>query len=72
ENHQKVIMEAGKYTQELNAALSADAEAKVLEELKADGCNVVEVTDLAPWQEACSKVIEENTPAPSLFDHYVW
>ena len=61
ENQQKVIMEAGKYTQELNATLSADAEAKVLEELKADGCNVVEVTDLAPWQEACSKVIEENT-----------
>ena len=61
ENQQKVIMEAGKYTQEFNAALSADAEAKVLEELKADGCNVVEVTDLAPWQEACSKVIEENT-----------
>lgn len=54
-------MEAGKYTQEFNATLSADAEAKVLEELKADGCNVVEVTDLAPWQEACSKVIEENT-----------
>ena len=23
--------------------------------------SVVEVTDLAPWQEACSKVIEENT-----------
>lgn len=61
ENQQKVIMEAGKYTQEFNATLSADAEAKVLEELKADGCNVVEVTDLAPWQEACSKVIEENT-----------
>ena len=60
-NPQKVIMEAGKYTQEFNATLSADAEAKVLEELKADGCNVVEVTDLAPWQEACSKVIEENT-----------
>ncbi len=31
ENQQKVIMEAGKYTQEFNATLSADAEAKVLE-----------------------------------------
>ena len=33
----------------------------MLDELKADGCNVVDVPDKAPWQEACAKVISENT-----------
>ncbi len=58
---QEVLMEAGKLAQEFNANLSAEAEAEVLEELKADGCNVVEVTDKATWQEACKEVIEANT-----------
>ena len=34
---------------------------KVLDELKSSGCNVVDVPDKAPWQEACAKVISENT-----------
>ena len=34
---------------------------KVLEELKAEGCNIIEVTDVTPWQEATKSVIEENT-----------
>lgn len=29
--------------------------------LKSSGCNVVDVPDKAPWQEACQKVISENT-----------
>ena len=32
----------------------------VLEQLKADGVNVVEVTDIKPWQDACKTVIDEN------------
>lgn len=51
---QQVIMEAGKKTQQFNAELSQGEEDKVLEQLKADGCNVVDVTDKGPWQEACS------------------
>lgn len=58
---QNCIMEAGKYAQEFNANLSETEENKVLDQLKADGCNVVEVTDKAPWQEACKAVIEANT-----------
>mgnify|MGYP000813680323 FL=1 len=54
-------MEAGKYAQEFNAQLSEEEENKVLEELKAEGCNVVEVTDKQAWADACAKVIEENT-----------
>ena len=61
ENQQAVIMEAGKYAQEFNAQLSETEENKVLEDLKANGCNVVEVTDKQAWADACSKVIEENT-----------
>ena len=60
-NQQACIMEAGKYAQEFNAQLSEEEENKVLEELKANGCNVVEVTDKQAWADACSKVIEENT-----------
>lgn len=58
---QNVLMEAGKLAQEFNANLSETAENEVLEQLKAEGCNVVEVTDKTPWQEACAQVITDNT-----------
>ena len=61
ENQQAAIMEAGADTQAFNAELSETAENKVLEELRSSGCNVVDVPDKAPWQEACQKVISENT-----------
>lgn len=61
EAQQNVLVEAGKATQSFNATLSETEENKVLEELKAEGCNVVDVTDKAPWKEACAAVIEANT-----------
>ena len=61
ENQQAAIMEAGADTQAFNAELSETAENKVLDELRSSGCNVVDVDDKAPWQEACAKVISENT-----------
>ena len=61
EEQQNILMEAGKYASEYNRKISAEAEAKVLEELKADGVNVVEVTDLAPWQAAVKDVVEAET-----------
>ncbi len=61
EAQQAVLMEAGKEVQQFNQNLSQEAEDKVLQELKDEGCNVVEVTDIKPWQDACAKVIEENT-----------
>lgn len=60
-NQQEVIMEAGRLSQEFNASLSEDEENRVLEELKADGCNVVDVPDKTEWQEACAQVITDNT-----------
>ena len=61
ENQQAAVMEAAADTQAFNADLSVTAENKVLDELKSSGCNVVDVPDKAPWQEACAKVISENT-----------
>lgn len=61
EQQQAWIMEAGKLTQAYNAELAEGAEAEVLEQLKAEGCNIVEVTDKAPWVEACQEVITANT-----------
>ena len=61
ENQQAAIMEAAADTQAFNADLSETAENKVLDELKSSGCNVIDVPDKTPWQEACAKVISENT-----------
>ena len=61
EEQQAAVMEAGKLAQEFNRELSQTAENEVLEELKANGCNVVEVDNPAEWAEACAEVISENT-----------
>ena len=73
ENQQAAVMEAAADTQAFNADLSETAENKVLDELKSSGCNVIDVPDKAPWQEACAKVISENTSdqaelSPQLLD----
>jgi tripartite ATP-independent transporter DctP family solute receptor len=59
--HKGIIEEASKYASEFNRTISEEAENKVLEELKAEGVNVVEVTDITPWQEACKDIIESST-----------
>jgi tripartite ATP-independent transporter DctP family solute receptor len=58
---QAVLYEAGKYAQNYNAELSETVENEVLDELKASGCNVVEVEDKEAWAAACADVISENT-----------
>ena len=58
---QAVIMEAGKEVQKFNQELSQSAEDEVLQQLKDEGCNVVDVPDKKPWQDACAKVISDNT-----------
>lgn len=61
EAQQEAMTEAGKNASAFCKEMSASAEEEVLQALKDEGCNVVEVTDLTPWQEATKKVIEENT-----------
>ena len=60
-DQQAAVTEAGKQAEDYMKDLSQKNEDAVLAELKADGCNIVEVTDQTPWKEACKKVIEENT-----------
>lgn len=55
------ITEAGEYASNFNRQISEEAENKVLEELKASGVKIVEVTDITPWQDACKSLIEEYT-----------
>ncbi len=61
EAQQAAMMEASQIASDYCHDISEEAENKVLEELKASGCNIVEVDDKTPWQEACKSVIEENT-----------
>lgn len=61
EEQQNIITEAGKYASEFNRKISEESENKVLEELKAEGVNVIEVDDITPWQEACKDIISSST-----------
>ena len=58
---QDILIQAGKYAQENNKKNSQAKEDAVLKELRDGGCNVVEVKDLAPWQNAVKDVIKDNT-----------
>ena len=60
EQQQAWIMEAGEYASNLNAQNSQSAEDAVLEQLIADGINVVEVEDKSVWADACASVITAN------------
>ena len=61
EAQQAAVTEASQIASDFCHEISEEAENEVLEQLKADGVNVVEVADKTPWQEACKAVIEENT-----------
>ena len=55
------IMEAGKFAQQENARISAEADVKVLEQLRAGGTHVIEVENKAEWVEACQNTIKTST-----------
>ena len=57
EAQQACVIAAADYAADFNANLSASKEAEVLDELKADGVNVVEVEDKTPWQDAVKDVV---------------
>ncbi len=61
DNQKNAIMEAGKLAQAYNAEISQSAEDEVLAGLRAEGVNVVDVTDKSPWIAATKDVIEANT-----------
>jgi len=61
DEHKNIIEEASKYASEYNRKISEEAENKVLEELRADGVNIVEVPDITPWQDVCKDIIDSST-----------
>ncbi|MGN0977635.1 MAG: TRAP transporter substrate-binding protein [Faecousia sp.] len=67
-DQQNVLLEAGKATQAYNAEISESAENEVLEQLRAEGCNIVEVADKSEWAAACSEIITQSSAAnPELY-----
>lgn len=60
DNQRAVIEEASKIASDYCHDIAIETEAKVLEELKARGANVIDVADMAPWQEACQAIADEN------------
>lgn len=61
EEQQNILVEAGEYASEFNKKVSEETENKVLDELKAEGVNVIEVNDITPWKEACKDIISSYT-----------
>ena len=66
EAQQNAMMEAGRLASEHCREVAEKTDAEVLETLKAEGCNVVEVTDMAAWQDAVAPVIEANVNTDEL------
>ena len=73
EEQQGWVMEAAAYAQKFNQDYVDEAEAKVLQELKDSGVNVIEVTDKAPWVAAVSSVLEPYTSGElgAIYDQIV-
>ena len=59
EEQQGWILEAGKTASDYCREVSEQKENEVLEQLKADGINVIEITDKTAWQEACKPIADE-------------
>ena len=60
EEQQNILVEAGQVASQFNREISEGAEKEVLEQLKADGVNVIEVSDVSAWQNAVKDVVAEN------------
>ena len=69
EEQQNIIMEAGKAASEYCREVSEKRENEVLDELKAQGINVIEIEDKTDWQAACKPIADEYA-AGELADTY--
>ncbi|MFA5577677.1 MAG: TRAP transporter substrate-binding protein [Tissierellaceae bacterium] len=58
---QDILIEAGEYASKLNRQVSEAEENKVLDELREEGINIVDVNDIEPWQDAVKEVVETHT-----------
>lgn len=69
EKQREILTAAGKYASEFCRKLSQTEEDKVKEALAKEGATLTDVTDHAPWQEACSEVIKKGSAVdPALYN----
>lgn len=61
EEQQGFVMEAAQYASQVCREKVAEIEAETFAKLAEDGATVIEVTDKAPWVEACQPTIQANT-----------
>lgn len=68
ENQRTALTQAGTLAEEYNAQISQQEEDRVLDNLRSQGCNIVEVPDKSDWAVACSNVVEQYTKdQPELY-----
>ena len=56
---QAILKEAASETEDYNKEIAQEDDDKILEQLKADGANIIEVPDKTPWQEMVQPVYEQ-------------
>lgn len=68
EDQKDILAEAGKYAGEVCRQISQAAEDKAKAQLVTEGAKLVEVTNPALWQQACSEIITESAKVnPELY-----
>ena len=61
EDQQDVIMEAAKVAMAKNQEVAQEKDDEARATLEEQGCNIVDVEDKTPWQEACSAIVGQYT-----------
>ena len=61
ENQQNAIMEAAKVAMARNQEVAQQKDDEARQLLTEEGCNIIDVEDKAPWQEACSVIVGQYT-----------
>lgn len=61
ENQRQVILDAAAIAADYCEQISGEKEASVIETLKGEGINVIDVPDKSAWREACASIVAEYT-----------
>ena len=61
EEQKTALFEAAKLTMEYNKQIAQENDDNARKLLEEEGCNIIDVEDKTPWQEACSKIVGDYT-----------
>ena len=61
EGQQNAVMEAAKVAMARNQEVAQEKDDEARQLLTEEGCNIIDVEDKAPWQEACSAIVGQYT-----------